>query len=58
MMPKQLIHNDICLTNVLAKHDKEKEYVLSGIIDFSSACYCEPIVELAIVAAEINLDEA
>ena len=31
---------------------------VSGIIDFNSVCYCEPIIELAVVAARVNLDEA
>ena len=57
-MPKQLIHNDICRTNLLAKSEKENDYILSGIIDFNSVCYCEPIIELAVVAARVNLDEA
>ena len=57
-MPKQLIHNDICLTNLLAKSEKENDYILSGIIDFNSVCYCEPLIELAVVAARVNLDEA
>ena len=57
-MPKQLIHNDICLTNLLAKPEKDNDYILSGVIDFNSVCYCEPIIELAVVAARVNLDMA
>jgi len=57
-MPKQLIHNDICLTNLLVKPEKDNDYVLSGVIDFNSICYCEPIIELAVVAARVKLEEA
>jgi Ser/Thr protein kinase RdoA (MazF antagonist) len=56
LMPKQLIHNDICLTNILANRQEGGHYYLSGIIDFNSLVCCEPIIELAIVAARVNLD--
>ena len=56
-MPKQLIHNDLCLTNLLALKKEGGDCYLSGAIDFNSVTYCEPIVELVVLAARINMDE-
>ncbi len=56
-LPLQLIHNDICLSNLLV--DKRGgEYCLSGVIDFSAMVNSYSVVELAILAARINMDKS
>lgn len=54
-LPGQLIHNDLCISNLLVDK-KGDEYYLSGVIDFSAAVFSYGIVELAILAARINMD--
>lgn len=56
-MPKQLIHNDLCLTNLLAKKQEGGSLCLSGAIDFNSMTFSEPIIELVVLAARINMDD-
>lgn len=54
-LPFQLIHNDICKSNLLVE-DRGGDHRLCGLIDFGDLDYSYSLVELATVAGEINVD--
>lgn len=54
--PKQLLHYDNCLSNLLVG-SANGSYFLSGLIDFSNMIYSYRIIELAIACARMNIHQ-
>ena len=56
-MPQQILHNDVCFSNILINQNHNNEPYVSGLIDFSSLIYGPRIIELVIPCARINLSQ-
>lgn len=56
-LPGQLIHNDLCMSNLLVDK-KGSDYYLKGVIDLSTVVFSYRIVELAVLAARISMDSS
>ena len=54
-VPKQVIHNDICLSNILVCRNEQKRLFISGVIDFGDMIYTHRIIELIILCARNNI---
>ena len=55
-MPKQIIHNDICPSNLILKKDEKGQYHVGGLIDFGDLIYSHRILDLVIVCARANMN--